>query len=34
MSINQFAADYQAATREFLSLAKSLKESDFDRSDA
>jgi hypothetical protein len=34
MSINQIAADYQGATREFLSLAKSLKESDFDRSDA
>ena len=34
MTINQIAADYQAATREFLSLAKSLKESDFDRSDA
>jgi DinB superfamily len=34
MSIDQIAADYQAATREFLSLAKSLKEIDFDRSDA
>lgn len=34
MSINQIAADYQTATREFLTLAKSLKESDYDLSDA
>ena len=34
MTINQIAADYQEATREFLTLAKSLKESDYDRSDA
>ena len=34
MTINQIAADYQAATREFLTLAKSLSESDYDRSDA
>lgn len=34
MTINQIAADYQAATREFLSLAKSLSDSDYDRSDA
>lgn len=34
MSMNQIAADYQAATREFLTLAKSLSESEYDRSDA
>jgi len=34
MTSNQIAADYQASTREFLTLAKSLKESDLDRSDA
>lgn len=34
MTINQIAADYQAATREFLSLAESLTDSDLDRSDA
>ncbi len=34
MSIAQYAADYQAASREFLTLAKSLKESDLDQSDA
>jgi len=34
MTINQIAADYQAATREFLTLAKSLSGSDYDRSDA
>lgn len=34
MSITQFAADYQAATREFLTLAQSLKENDLDRADA
>jgi hypothetical protein len=34
MTINQIAADYQEATREFLTLAKSLKESDYDLSDA
>lgn len=34
MSMNEIAADYQAATREFLTLAKSLSDSDYDRSDA
>lgn len=34
MSMNQIAADYQAATREFLTLAKSLSETVYDRSDA
>ena len=34
MTINQIAADYQAATREFLTLAESLTDSDLDRSDA
>ena len=34
MTINQIAAEYQAATREFLTLANSLSESDYDRSDA
>lgn len=34
MSMTQIAADYQAATREFLTLAKSLSDSDYDRSDA
>ena len=34
MTIKQIAADYQAATREFLTLANSLSESDYDRSDA
>jgi hypothetical protein len=34
MTITQIAADYQAATKEFLALAQSLKESDLDRSDA
>lgn len=34
MTIDQIAADYQAATREFLSLAESLTDSDLDRSDA
>jgi hypothetical protein len=34
MSINQIAADYQAATREFLTLSKSLSDTDYDRSDA
>jgi hypothetical protein len=34
MTINQIAADYQAATREFLTLSKSLSDTDYDRSDA
>ena len=34
MSMNEIAADYQAATREFLTLAKSLSDSDYNRSDA
>lgn len=34
MALTQIASDYQAATREFLTLAKSLKESELDRSDA
>ena len=33
MTINQIAADYQAATREFLTLAQSLTDSDLDLSD-
>lgn len=34
MTFNQIAADYQAATREFFTLAKSLSDSEYDRSDA
>lgn len=34
MTINQIAVDYQAATREFLTLAQSLTDADLDRSDA
>ncbi len=34
MTINQIAADYQAATRDFLTLAQSLSDTDLDRSDA
>jgi hypothetical protein len=34
MLISNFASDYEASTRQFLELAKTLNEADLDRSDA